>query len=75
MISVYEFKTGSEPKYTTFTDHFKNCIDYIFVSDDVEIINVKEYMNKIENWNMTGKFMPNDEFPADHINLVTTIKL
>jgi len=57
------------------TDHYKNCIDYIFVSNDIEVLNVNYSQDKIIEWEKNNIWMPNREFPSDHINLVADIEI
>jgi len=73
MISTYEKFTGKDPTYTTYTEHFKNCIDYIFVSDDIQVKSVNDVDKKIQKMINENKFMPNNEFPSDHVDLVVDL--
>ena len=75
LISTYETFYGTEPIYTTYTEYFKNCIDYIFVSQDINIIKCYDIDNKIQKWIFENKVMPNDEFPSDHINLIVKLDI
>ena len=72
-ISTYEKYFGEEPKYTTYTEHFKNSLDYIFVSHDIKIVKCYDINNRIQKWISSNKYMPNNEFPSDHINLIVDI--
>jgi len=72
--SVYESVKGSEPKYTLYTEQFKDCIDYIFVTNDVTIVGVKDVDKEIIDWIKNGLYMPNEKFPSDHIDLVVNIQ-
>lgn len=75
LVSGHEKYFGYEPKYTTYTDHFKNCIDYIFLSEDIKVVKFNDFMEKIENWIKRNMLMPNSEFPSDHINLIIDIEI
>lgn len=75
LISTYEKFYGNEPIYTTYTQHFKNCIDYIFISPDIKILKCYDIDNKIQKFISANKFMPNDKFPSDHINIIVDLDI
>lgn len=60
--SVYSYVFGREPKYTNYTEKFKDTIDYIFVNNNVNIIGA------LEEPNIDHKIrIPDPEYPSDHI--------
>jgi len=61
---------GKEPKYTNYTNHFKDTLDYIFVNDKINIIGTLEDINldKYEK-------LPTPELPSDHIPMSVIFNL
>jgi CCR4-NOT transcription complex subunit 6 len=55
-------ETG-EPAHTNVTPGFTDCIDYVFVSDDVDVI-AAEPLPAIEH---LGEGLPNENHPSDHL--------
>jgi CCR4-NOT transcription complex subunit 6 len=74
-LSVSESVYGVEPSYTSYVRHFSGCIDYIFVSDDILVESMKDVNNRVQGWIDDDKFMPNDTFPSDHIDMVADIMI
>ena len=71
MTSVYNNILKREPKITIVTEHFKNCLDYIFINNKFSIIAIlnelpDSYLKKI-------KYLPNKNHPSDHIPLKAII--
>ena len=67
MKSAYKSILKREPAITTVTEHFRNCLDYIFVNNKVKVHAVLDelpasYINTI-------KYIPNRQHPSDHIPL------
>jgi mRNA deadenylase 3'-5' endonuclease subunit Ccr4 len=69
--SVYKIANGVENAYTT-TNSFTNqrmTLDYIFVNDRCRVINV----NPIDSDYLERVNIPNENFPRDHMYLITNI--
>lgn len=62
---------GCEPAYTNVTPAFTECIDYIFVSSDIEVVNVREQPARA----MIGEGLPNAEHPSDHLPVIADVRL
>lgn len=75
-ISVYNLLLFNEPKFTNKTEKFNGCLDYIFISDHFEVINILElpYDNNNEKSVLSFSTIPNQFFPSDHLALGCTIR-
>jgi 2',5'-phosphodiesterase len=63
-----------KPKYTNYTDDFKDCLDYIFVEKNkIKVDKVVPLPTEEELSQHQG--LPNDVFPSDHLALVTDLEL
>ena len=61
--------------YTTFTDHFKDCIDYLFVSTDITVKHIDNIDQRIKIITNNGNdVMPNSHYPSDHIDITAEIQ-
>ena len=61
-----------EPKYTNYTKGFKDCLDYIFINNKLNVISVLEEI-PISHYKKYDGF-PNKDNPSDHIPLMAEIK-
>ena len=61
---------GCEPAYTNVTPSFTECIDYIFVSSDVNVVNVQEQPSR----ESLGEGLPNASHPSDHLPVIADIQ-
>ena len=68
--SVYSSFYGNEPSTTNHTKQFSGCLDYVFVANVNEIINV----DNIKQYN-DSQYLPNKTHPSDHIPLHLTLNL
>ena len=66
----------NHPKYTNYTNKFIDTIDYIFYSKSLEKIKIlkipdveKNKKNEKENL-----FLPNNEYPSDHLKLAVNFE-
>lgn len=67
LISAYKKVMKKEPLITNYTKNFKDCLDYIFINNKLDVIGaLKElpmsYLNKYDSF-------PNFKNPSDHIPL------
>ena len=66
----------NHPKYTNYTNKFIDTIDYIFYSKSLERIKILKIPD-VEKNKKNGKeklFLPNDEYPSDHLKLVVNFE-
>ena len=66
----------NHPKYTNYTNKFIDTIDYIFYSKSLEKIKILKIPD-VEKNKKNGKeklFLPNDEYPSDHLKLVVNFE-
>ena len=73
MSSSYKGKNGVEPEYTCYSNtkwggDFKNCLDYIFMSNHWNCIESKLLITTTEK-------MPNKLCPSDHLPLNSVLEL
>jgi len=79
-VSAYEKKLGAHPEFTTWkirTGAFKpgearSCIDHIFVSEGVEVVDILSLPTEEE---IGKKALPCEAHPSDHLMLRATIRL
>ena len=73
--SVYKIanSNGKEPMFTTQTDNFKGCIDYIWINDKLDVVSVLDWPND-GNLN-ENKLYPNKMDPSDHLPLVAKLRI
>ena len=73
LISAYKKIVGSEPKYTNYTEKFKETLDYIFTNQKIKIISVLQEIDV----NFLKKFIsiPTKKIPSDHILQSVQFKL
>jgi 2',5'-phosphodiesterase len=71
----FQFESAyGKPKYTNYTDDFKDCLDYIFVEKNkIKVDKVVPLPTEEELSQHQG--LPNDVFPSDHLALVTDLEL
>lgn len=70
LASVYKEVTGSEPKFTNYTDHYTGCLDYIWVSSSLIIpIKVSVLPSEKEIESCGDMRLPNPKYPSDHLAL------
>ena len=72
MTSVYKKILKREPKYTNYTKGFKDCLDYIFINNKLNVISILEEI-PISHYKKYDGF-PNKDNPSDHIPLMAEIK-
>lgn len=65
--------TQNHMDYTYFTESFRNTIDYIFYSNNLELIKILR-MPEREELSKEG-FLPSKKFPSDHIKLFSEFKI
>lgn len=74
LASVYKEVTGSEPKFTNYTDHYTGCLDYIWVSSSLIVpakVSVLPSESEIESCG--DMRLPNPKYPSDHLALDCTV--
>eukprot|EP01084_Bolivina_argentea_P281510 481651_1 len=62
LISVYNHYYKKEPKFTTHTKGFSDCIDYIFVSENIKI----SFVQLISDHELK-EYIPDKTHSSDHI--------
>jgi mRNA deadenylase 3'-5' endonuclease subunit Ccr4 len=71
LTSVYKNILKREPKITILKEHFKDCLDYIFINNKFKIIAI---LNELpESYLQNIKYLPNKNHPSDHIPLKAII--
>ena len=68
--SAYAMLTGAEPLFTNFTSGFIGCLDYIFGSTSLTPLQVLKLPTEDEV--RREGFLPNSQFPSDHLGLLAT---
>ena len=71
--SVYKEVFGKEPKYTNYTETFKNTLDYIFVNNKIKILSALQEINKKYYSKIIS--LPNNDIPSDHIIQISDIEI
>ena len=62
--SCYKKIFKNEPKFTNYTDVFKETLDYIFVNDKIKVIGSLEQVD--DKYIKKFKSIPNTDFSSDH---------
>lgn len=76
LLSTYKEFTGSEPEFTNYAKtgdkpEFCATLDYIFISPDLEVVDVESLPTQEE---VAGP-LPNEEEPSDHLLIAATIRI
>jgi mRNA deadenylase 3'-5' endonuclease subunit Ccr4 len=64
---------GKNPLYTNYTEHFKGCIDYIYVSKNIKVEDVNDIDKLVKDLTKENEYLPNEKFPSDHMYLVADL--
>jgi mRNA deadenylase 3'-5' endonuclease subunit Ccr4 len=60
---------NTHPKYTNYTEGFKNTIDYIIHSSNLKVFKILKLPNEFEL--SREVFLPSRKYPSDHLKLFT----
>lgn len=72
--STYHTFYGSEPKFTNWTPHYRDTLDYVFVSSNFEIENVLEEVKGEMPEGLPFTQQDGKGYPSDHVPVVVDIK-
>ena len=67
LTSAYNSILNREPLITTATEHFRNCLDYIFINNKLTANAILDELP--ETYIRNIKYIPNKQHPSDHIPL------
>ena len=75
---VDEFKKTNEyaenhPDFTTYTEEFIGTLDYIFFSEELELLEVLKVPTN--NLDVKSKKLPNALFPSDHLKIAARFEI
>jgi CCR4-NOT transcription complex subunit 6 len=74
--SLMNAATGSEPKFTNYTETYKGVLDYIWYTPGcLKISHVLVPPSEEEIRRLTGAALPNVNYPSDHIMLCSDMIL
>ena len=71
--SCYKKIFKKEPKFTNYTDVFKETLDYIFVNDKIKVIGSLEQVD--DKYIKKYKSVPNLDFSSDHFMQASEIQI
>lgn len=72
--STYRTFYGSEPQFTNWTPHYRDTLDYIFVSSNFEIEDVLEEVKGEMPEGLPFTYEDGKGYPSDHVPVVARIK-
>ena len=76
LASAYDLVTGSPPHSTNYTAHFSGVLDYIWLStNSLTPLSVLAIPDEKALRGEDDTFMPNANFPSDHISLCVDINI
>lgn len=65
--------TGKEPPFTNYTENFVGCLDYIWVSDQLDTDSVLQLINEQDALQYGS--LPSKTYPSDHVSLFIKVTI